>query len=82
VKGIARRARKSPLGWVSVIASVSPCATMPVTSVAWPLWYSVAPTMSESHRYALLPRVPLSTRSIEYFMLAAVTTPLAGGEKA
>ena len=55
---------------------------MPVISLAWPFMYSVAPTMFAKNCWAGDAMSGLSVRSKVYFMLCAVTTPVAGGENA
>jgi hypothetical protein len=52
---------------------VSPEATMPVISGAWPFMYSVAPTMFPKNCWAGEARSWSSVRSKVYFMLSAVT---------
>jgi hypothetical protein len=49
---IARCVRNSPCGWIKVIVSVLPCAVIPLMCGACPLWYSVAPSMFDSHKMA------------------------------
>jgi hypothetical protein len=82
VNGIVRKARNSPCGSISWIVKVLPWAWMPVISWAWPLWYSVAPTMLERNWKAGDCMFGCSVRSNVCFMLCAVTTPVSGGEKA
>ena len=82
VKGIASSVRNSPCGSIRWNVSVSSWATMPVISFAWPSWKATSPTMFVKNWCPGEAISWLSVRSNVYFMLCALTTPLAFGEKA